>query len=69
MPAFLEVASARVRYGNNEVLKGVDLSVRKGEFVALLGSSGCGKTTLLRAIAGFNTPSSGAIRVNGADVT
>ncbi|MBA8818448.1 Fe3+/spermidine/putrescine ABC transporter ATP-binding protein [Ochrobactrum sp. P6BS-III] len=69
MPAFLEVASARVRYGNNEVLKGVDLSVRKGEFVALLGSSGCGKTTLLRAIAGFNTPSSGAIKVNGADVT
>lgn len=69
MPAFLEVASARVRYGNNEVLKGVDLSVRKGEFVALLGSSGCGKTTLLRAIAGFNTPTSGAIKVNGADVT
>lgn len=69
MPAFLEVADARVRYGNNEILKGVDLSVKKGEFVALLGSSGCGKTTLLRAIAGFNTPSDGAIRVGGKDVT
>ena len=69
MPAFLEVADARVRYGNNEILKGVDLSVKKGEFVALLGSSGCGKTTLLRAIAGFNTPSEGAIRVGGKDVT
>lgn len=69
MPAFLEVADARVRYGNNEVLKGVNLSVKKGEFVALLGSSGCGKTTLLRAIAGFNMPSGGAIRVNGKDVT
>lgn len=69
MPAFLEVADARVRYGNNEILKGVNLSVRQGEFVALLGSSGCGKTTLLRAIAGFNTPSEGAIRVNGMDVT
>lgn len=69
MPAFLEVADARVRYGNNEVLKGVNLSVRKGEFVALLGSSGCGKTTLLRAIAGFNVPSGGAIRVDGKDVT
>lgn len=69
MPAFLEVADARVHYGNNEVLKGVNLSVRKGEFVALLGSSGCGKTTLLRAIAGFNMPSDGAIRVDGRDVT
>ncbi len=69
MPAFLEVADARVRYGNNEVLKGVNLSVKKGEFVALLGSSGCGKTTLLRAIAGFNMPSNGAIRVDGRDVT
>jgi len=69
MPAFLEVADAHVRYGNNEVLKGVNLSVRKGEFVALLGSSGCGKTTLLRAIAGFNMPSGGAIRVDGRDVT
>ncbi len=69
MPAFLEVADARVRYGNNEVLKGVNLSVKKGEFVALLGSSGCGKTTLLRAIAGFNMPSGGAIRVDGRDVT
>ncbi len=69
MPAFLEVADTRVRYGNNEVLKGVNLSVGKGEFVALLGSSGCGKTTLLRAIAGFNMPSGGAIRVDGRDVT
>lgn len=69
MPAFLEVADARVHYGNNEILKGVDLSVKKGEFVALLGSSGCGKTTLLRSIAGFNTPTNGAIRVGGKDVT
>ncbi|MBB4092046.1 ABC transporter ATP-binding protein [Ochrobactrum pecoris] len=69
MPAFLEVADACVRYGSNEVLKGVNLSVKKGEFVALLGSSGCGKTTLLRAIAGFNMPSDGAIRVDGKDVT
>ncbi len=69
MSAFLEVVNARVLYGQNEVLKGVNLAVEKGEFVALLGSSGCGKTTLLRSIAGFNTPASGAIRVNGHDVT
>ena len=69
MTAFLEVANARVRYGSTEILKGIDLSVKKGEFVALLGSSGCGKTTLLRAIAGFNAPAQGAIRVDGRDVT
>ena len=69
MNPFLEVSDARVFYGQNEVLKGVNLAVDKGEFVALLGSSGCGKTTLLRSIAGFNTPASGAIRVGGRDVT
>lgn len=69
MKGYLEIAGTRVRYGEVEVLKGIDLSVGKGEFVALLGSSGCGKTTLLRTIAGFNTPSSGAIRVAGRDVT
>ncbi|MGH6763696.1 MAG: ABC transporter ATP-binding protein [Phyllobacterium sp.] len=69
LDGFLEVAGASVRYGDVEVLKGIDLSVRKGEFVALLGSSGCGKTTLLRSIAGFNQPSAGAIRVDGRDVT
>lgn len=69
MNAYLEIASTRVRYGEVEVLKGIDLSVGKGEFVALLGSSGCGKTTLLRTIAGFNTPTAGTIRVDGRDVT
>jgi ABC-type Fe3+/spermidine/putrescine transport system ATPase subunit len=69
LSAFLEVVDARVLYEQNEVLKGVNLAVRKGEFVALLGSSGCGKTTLLRSIAGFNIPASGSIRVDGRDVT
>ncbi|HWD15797.1 MAG TPA: ABC transporter ATP-binding protein, partial [Casimicrobiaceae bacterium] len=47
----------------------VTLDVGRGELVALLGSSGCGKTTLLRAIAGFVTPASGHIRVAGRDIT
>ncbi|MBD9491416.1 ABC transporter ATP-binding protein [Ensifer sp. ENS11] len=69
MGGFLEIAETRVRYGEVEVLKGINLSVAKGEFVALLGSSGCGKTTLLRTIAGFNAPAAGAIKVAGRDVT
>jgi len=51
------------------VLTDVTLDVGRGELVALLGSSGCGKTTLLRAIAGFVVPASGHIRVAGRDIT
>jgi putative spermidine/putrescine transport system ATP-binding protein len=66
---FLRVENVAVGYGQTQVLKGLDLSIRQGEFVALLGSSGCGKTTLLRAIAGFVKPTAGVIRVDGRDVT
>jgi putative spermidine/putrescine transport system ATP-binding protein len=69
MEGYLNISQTRVRYGENEILKGIDLSVRKGEFVALLGSSGCGKTTLLRTVAGFNTPTHGTISIGGRDVT
>ena len=51
------------------VLSEVTLDVARGELVALLGSSGCGKTTLLRSIAGFVTPQSGRIRIAGRDIT
>jgi ABC-type multidrug transport system fused ATPase/permease subunit len=51
------------------VLDRVSLDVERGEMIALLGSSGCGKTTLLRAIAGFIRPESGSIRVGGRDIT
>lgn len=69
MSGYLNISQTRVRYGETEVLKGVDLAVGKGEFVALLGSSGCGKTTLLRTVAGFNTPTHGTISIDGRDVT
>lgn len=66
---FLSVENISVGYGSTQVLRDLDLSIRKGEFVALLGSSGCGKTTLLRAIAGFVKPAQGAIKVAGKEVT
>src|SRR5258708_26429169 len=69
MAAQLDVVEVQVRYGQTPVLKGVSLAVGAGEFVALLGSSGCGKTTLLRAISGFVPVESGAIRVGGRDIT
>ncbi len=66
---FLNLAGITVGHGTTPVLSGIDLAIGKGEFVALLGASGCGKTTLLRAIAGFAAPSNGSIAVAGREVT
>jgi len=65
----LQLDHIKKRFGNNEVLKGLDLSIRQGEFITLLGSSGCGKTTTLRIIAGLETPDSGRVILEGRDVT
>ena len=54
--------------GRTLVVDDLDLSVRKGEFLTMLGPSGSGKTTCLMMLAGFETPSSGAIRINGRSV-
>jgi ABC-type Fe3+/spermidine/putrescine transport system ATPase subunit len=64
----IEVEDLHVGYGTLPVLHGIDLAVAPGEFMAILGSSGCGKTTLLRTIAGFQKASRGAIRLFGRDV-
>jgi ABC-type Fe3+/spermidine/putrescine transport system ATPase subunit len=69
MTAYLSIDALTVAYGAARVLDDVSLDVERGEMIALLGSSGCGKTTLLRAIAGFVAPVSGAIRVEGRDIT
>jgi putative spermidine/putrescine transport system ATP-binding protein len=68
MPAYLSIESLTVGYGATRVLDRVSLDIARGEMVALLGSSGCGKTTLLRSIAGFVVPESGAIRIEGRDL-
>ena len=63
----LEVVSKN--YGAVQAVRGVSLSIYKGELFSLLGGSGCGKTTLLRLLAGFETPTSGRILIDGVDVT
>lgn len=52
-----------------DVLRGISLVIEKGEFITLLGSSGCGKTTTLRIIAGLETPDGGKVFLDGRDVT
>jgi NitT/TauT family transport system ATP-binding protein len=49
----IQVRGLRVRYGENEILHGLDFTVERGEFVSIVGKSGCGKSTLLHALAGF----------------
>ncbi|MBQ1311340.1 MAG: ABC transporter ATP-binding protein [Blautia sp.] len=65
----LELRNVTKRFEKELVLDGISLQVEKGEFLTLLGSSGCGKTTTLRIIAGLETPDQGQVLLNGEDVT
>jgi ABC-type Fe3+/spermidine/putrescine transport system ATPase subunit len=65
----VEVVSVEKRFGDHDVLHGIDLAITPREFISLLGPSGCGKTTLLRIIAGFESPTRGRVRIHGADMT
>ncbi len=67
--ARLEIDHLTKRYGDFVAVREVNLDVPQGEFLVLLGPSGCGKTTTLRAVAGFVEPSSGSVRLGGADIT
>ncbi len=64
----LQLKSIRKAYGNHEVLKGIDLEVKDGEFVIFVGPSGCGKSTLLRIIAGLEDATSGSVQIDGVEV-
>src|ERR1700722_19947985 len=61
--------SVSKRYGKVLAVDNVSLSIEEGEFFALLGPSGCGKATLLRMLAGFETPSEGRILIDGQDIS
>ncbi|TNC12791.1 ABC transporter ATP-binding protein [Methylobacterium terricola] len=65
----LEIAGLRAGYGATEVLRGLDLSVRAGEIVAVLGANGVGKTTLNKVLSGVVSARSGTIRFDGQAIT
>ena len=67
--ASVELKSVSKSYGANAVIRGVDLSIRDGEFIVFVGPSGCGKSTLLRLIAGLVPVSEGEIAIDGEAVT
>ena len=65
----LQLANVDFSYGPVQVLFGVDFEVRKGETLALLGTNGAGKSTVLRVISGLNVPERGVVRLNGQNIT
>ncbi|MFJ9808574.1 ABC transporter ATP-binding protein [Streptomyces sp. NPDC101158] len=65
----IRLSGLRKSYGRTEAVAGVDLEIADGEFFSMLGPSGSGKTTVLRMIAGFETPSAGTVELAGTDVT
>ncbi len=66
--AFLRIEGVSKTFGSFQAVRDVSLSVARGEIFALLGGSGCGKTTLLRMLAGFEEPSAGRITLDGRDM-
>ncbi len=65
----LKIAGLHKSYGDNAVLKGIDLDVRKGELVFMIGPSGSGKSSLLRCCNRLEEPSAGTIHVDGEEIT
>jgi len=66
---FIKLRSVSKKFDEFTAVDNIDLDIYKGELFSLLGGSGCGKTTLLRMMAGFETPSSGTIHIDGVDMT
>src|SRR6202023_3689323 len=66
---YVEVERVTKSFGDFKAVDDVSLKIYKGEIFCLLGASGCGKTTLLRILGGFETPSAGKIYIDGEDMT
>jgi branched-chain amino acid transport system ATP-binding protein len=64
----LELSAVHIHYGLSHILQGVDLTVGMGEVVGLFGRNGVGKTTVIKTIAGWLTPSAGMVRFDGQDI-
>lgn len=69
VPPLISVQDVKVRYGDREVLKGINLDIYEGDTMVILGGSGSGKTTLLRNIMALSRPDSGHIYFKGVDIT
>ncbi len=67
--AYLQLSGVSKRFGETVVLSNLDIDIGEGEFISLIGPSGSGKTTTLRIIAGLESPTTGAVVVNGQDIT
>jgi multiple sugar transport system ATP-binding protein len=67
--AYLELKNIKKSFGDVNIIKGVDLQIRKGEFIVFVGPSGCGKSTLLRLIAGLEPITSGNLLLDDKDIT
>lgn len=67
--SYIQFKQLSKSFGENPVLKGIDMEVEQGAFVTLLGPSGCGKSTLLRCLAGLETVSAGSIWLDGQNIT
>lgn len=65
----LEASALTAGYGHVGVLKGLDIQIRRGELVTVIGSNGAGKSTLLKALVGLVTPTGGQVRLGGAEIT
>ena len=65
----ISLKNVKKKYKDKEIIKNLDLDIYKGEFLTLLGSSGCGKSTILKMISGIESVTDGSIIMEGKDIT